>query len=258
MRRGTVVIIGSGNVAGALCRWIPRAGYSVAQVFARNVESGTRLAQAAGCAYESDPSRLAPADIYIISVSDKAVAEVCKTLDFGDSVVVHTSGGCGIDCLSPSAKNRGVIYPLQTFSAGCDLNFREIPLFIEASDEATLARIGELARAMSDSVRECNSEQRCKLHVAAVFACNFVNRLYCTADALMRENGFDFSLLKPLIGETARKAMQSDSPQSLQTGPAARKDWNTIARHLEILKNNPQLTEIYKLLTINIIHGNNG
>ncbi|MBC7913445.1 MAG: DUF2520 domain-containing protein, partial [Pyrinomonadaceae bacterium] len=88
---------------------------------------------------------------------------------------------------------------------------------------------------------------------AAVFACNFSNHVYTLAAQIVRNNNLDFDLLKPLILETAEKVLTLN-PLNAQTGPALRDDKITLNHHLEFLKNDPHLQEIYQSLSQSIIN----
>jgi hypothetical protein len=61
------------------------------------------------------------------------------------------------------------------------------------------------------------------LHVAAVFVNNFTNHLYQIGNEICDENQIPFSILHPLITETAQKIMNLP-PALAQTGPAIRND----------------------------------
>jgi predicted short-subunit dehydrogenase-like oxidoreductase (DUF2520 family) len=106
---------------------------------------------------------------------------------------------------------------------------------------------------LSEKVIELNSEQRKTLHLGAVFACNFTNHLLALAQELLEEKGLDYELLKPLIQETLSKIEMND-PASVQTGPAIRKDQATILSHLDLLKHNPDLSELYTKLSQSIVN----
>jgi len=92
--------------------------------------------------------------------------------------------------------------------------------------------------------------QRKALHVAAVFVCNFTNHLYQIGADLCKEHQLSFDILKPLIEETAAKILVL-SPAEAQTGPAKRKDQQTIDSHLALLNDENQKA-IYTLLTQSI------
>ena len=135
----TVVVIGSGNVAEALAGAIAASPYGLAQLYARNRDRGERIARSYGCPFASDPQELAPADIHLIAVSDRAVGEVAEALDFGRAVVAHTAGSVPLDGLPGKIRNRGVFYPLQTFTAGRHISLgsskapirrRPVPCFV--------------------------------------------------------------------------------------------------------------------------------
>ena len=80
---------------------------------------------------------------------------------------------------------------------------------------------------------------------------NLVNHLYTLAEDYCRKEGLDFKQLLPLIEETAFR-LRDTSPKLAQTGPAVRHDAETIHKHLDLLKNHPQLKNIYVLLTESI------
>jgi predicted short-subunit dehydrogenase-like oxidoreductase (DUF2520 family) len=247
-----VSIIGSGNVAQHLIQAFQlNSQIELVQVFARNKKSVAHLLDSD--AITSDYSQLQVADVYIIAVSDDAIAEVSSQLPFENQLVVHTSGTVDLDTLH--AKNRkGVFYPLQTFSKNKAVDFKTIPLCLEAQNETDLQLLKKIAHSISNAIYEINSEQRKALHVSAVFVNNFVNHLYQIGNEICEDNQIPFDILKPLIQETANKIVTL-SPKEAQTGPAKRNDLKTIAAHEQFLTDENQAT-IYKLLTQSI--QNNG
>lgn len=248
-----IVIIGSGNVAEAFATAL--AGndkYRLVQIFARNKARGEVISRMSGATTTDDPSQLAEADIYIIAVSDSSINEISRKLNFGEAVVAHTAGSVGIDELSLDIHNRGVIYPLQTFTAGEKVDFHEVPLFIEGSTKTADNELRKLAEELSEHVTETTSQQRLALHISGVFACNFVNSMYAEAQELLRESGIDPRHLNCLIEETAQKAIRSQNAADVQTGPARRGDTGTMKKHIVMLKKQPKLKKLYKLLSSNI------
>lgn len=191
-------------------------------------------------------------DITVISVSDSAIREVAERLSKHDcGILAHTSGTTPMSVLDGCAGQTGVFYPLQTFSKDVPLDYRHIPFFIEASTQATEKKLMDLARKVSDKVYYASSSRRKGLHIASVFACNFVNHMWSIADNLLYELDLDITVLQPLIEETVRKAM-TNSPQSVQTGPAVRGDETTIREHLDMLEDKPEIRELYKEISTSI------
>lgn len=246
----SIVVIGSGNVAEALSVAFAKAeGYDLVQVFGRNRDRVREISAAAGCGYATLPKELEKADIYIISVSDRAIFEVAGKLDFRDAVVAHTAGSVGIDEFPANVKNCGAFYPLQTFTAGRKVDIGRVPVFVEGNNAHTAKILLELGQAISGNVYECDSRQRMKLHLAAVFACNFTNHLYAVAETLLDSENIPHDVVKPLIEETAAKAIAATCAAAVQTGPAARNDTGTMQKHEKLLKNDEKLLEIYKLIS---------
>jgi len=245
----SVVIIGSGNVAQHLIKaFSVAAEINLIQAYARRPE---KLAHLLPPEKITDIiSELADADVYIISVSDDAIADVSAQLSFSGRLVVHTSGSTPLEILN-SNNRRGVFYPLQTFSLAKEIDFSTVPICLESEfvdDHKTLQIV---ANAISKSIYNIDSAQRQALHVAAVFVSNFVNHMYVLGSEVSSQNNIPFDILKPLIKEVADK-VTSLPPLQAQTGPAVRGDQKTISRHLDFLRNNRQLSDIYTLLTHSI------
>jgi predicted short-subunit dehydrogenase-like oxidoreductase (DUF2520 family) len=240
-----VSIIGSGNVAQHLIQAFQlNSQIELVQVVARDIKKVAHLLDSNRIT--SDYTQLQEADLYIIAVSDDAIAEVSTALPFENRLVAHTSGTVSIDSLDPK-NHRAVFYPLQTFSKDKPIDFKSVPVCLEAENETDVQILKQLAHSISNAIYEINSEQRKALHVAAVFVNNFVNHLYQMGNEICDANAIPFEILKPLIQETANK-IATLSPKNAQTGPAKRNDLKTIAAHEEFLKDENQAA-IYKLLT---------
>ena len=126
-----------------------------------------------------------------------------------------------------------------------------VPFFVEGSGKEEMETLKILAGQLGGKAYEATSEQRRYLHVAAVFACNFANHMYAVAEHLLALHGLPFGAMLPLIDETARKVHEL-SPLEAQTGPARRYDENVINRHLSMLADEPELAELYELISKNI------
>jgi len=247
-----VVLIGSGNVAHHLIEAFAKSKIvEVTQVFSRQKESVSPLFDSNKIT--DDYNNLAKADLYIIAVSDDAIATVSSQLTLKNRLVVHTSGSVSLDVLDK--KNRkGSFYPLQTFSKKKAVDFSQIPICLESENDSDFELLDKVAQSISNTVFKINSEQRKALHVSAVFVNNFVNHLYQMGNEICEANKVPFQILKPLILETANKVMTL-SPAAAQTGPAIRNDKQTIASHLDFLLEENQ-KNIYTILTQSI--QNNG
>ena len=239
-----IVILGTGNLAKHLYTAFTKADdVDVVQVVGRNQKDLEQFSEHSTISNNYDA--IADADAYLIAVKDDAITEVSQHLLKKKGIVAHTSGAIHLNAIQP--KNRGVFYPLQTFTKGKTVDFRSIPICVEAEKKESLKSLRKLADSISENVHHIDSEQRKKLHLAAVFVNNFTNYLYGIGEELCLENGLSFDLLKPLILETAEK-IRTMSPKAAQTGPARRNDKKSMKSHLELLNNKEHIT-IYKLLS---------
>lgn len=248
-----VVFMGAGNVATQLGLALRDAGIDILQVYSRTEQSAALLARKLGCSYTTRMEDIIQgADLYIFSVADKALAQLVEEFPNKDSFVVHTSGSIGIEVLQKQELRYGVFYPLQTFSKQVTINFRHIPICLEAQDEIHLKLLKKLAAQISKDVRQVTSEQRATLHVAAVFACNFTNHMFAIADDILQQAGLQADILHPLIEETFRK-IKNHKPADVQTGPAVREDYQVMERHVEQLGSLPDYQKIYTFISQSII-----
>ena len=249
-----IILIGAGNLATHLGKAIFAAGHDVVQVFSRTMQSATALASEVGAQPVSDISAVrADADLYVVSVKDSALAELIPALCKGKEtkVFLHTAGSIPMDVFQGMALHYGVLYPMQTFSKQREVDFSQIPCFIEANDEHALQLIGDVAHQVSSRVYHLASEDRKYLHLSAVFACNFVNHCYALSQEILEEHGIPFDVMLPLIDETAAKVHELD-PKDAQTGPAVRYDENVLRAQGALLKSNPQMKDIYDRMSMSI------
>lgn len=245
-----IVIIGSGNVATHMTTALKASGNRVVQVYSRTFNNAELLAQRVEAEPIDNIGKIYPtADLYILSVKDDVLSGTVAQMPLTTGVWAHTGGSVPISILSQH-KKIGAIYPLQTFSREREVNFRDIPLFIEGNSSETTTFLKNVAETISGNVHLLSGDKRRILHLAAVFACNFANHMYTLASEIMGEEDLPFHLLNSLISETAAKVMVVD-PRSAQTGPAVRFDEEVMQKHLDLL-DDPMKKEIYSMLSRSI------
>ena len=257
-----IILVGAGNVATHLGQALQRAGHHILQVYSRTEASASELADLLSCNWTTELDKIsADAQLYLFCVRDAVLEELARKVytylrnnaspghnqnEGPGALFVHTAGSMSID-LFPSIR-RGVFYPMQTFSKQRPVQFSEIPVFVQSNtDEAMLL---SLASQLSDHTFILDEKRRRRLHLAAVFACNFANHMYDLSARILEDADIPFNVMLPLIDETARKVHQL-SPSQAQTGPAARYDTNVMRHHLELLTDERD-KDIYKLLSKSI------
>lgn len=248
-----IILIGAGNLATNLGKALFNANHKILQVYSRTAESANSLAKILKSEPVTDFSKLRnDADIYILAVKDSVLEEVAEQVVKGREgrMFVHTAGSMPMSVIH--ADRAGVFYPMQTFSKYKEVDFTVIPCFVEVSYKPDLIMLKMLASTISDTIYELNSENRKYLHLSAVFCCNFVNHCYAMGAQLLKEHGnLPFSVMLPLIEETASK-LHYLSPKEAQTGPAIRWDENVINKQMDLLSENPNMKQIYQLLSQSI------
>lgn len=244
----SVVLLGTGNLGSHLIKAFHKSKkVKLLQVYSRTQFALDQINKKIPTT--TDPSCLVNADIYVLAISDTGIKSLANKLILKNKLVVHTSGTIGLDFLI-NHKRKGVFYPLQTFSKTDSLKFKKIPICIEADLEEDRLILLKLAKSISKKVYEIDSEQRKKLHLAAVFVNNFANHLYRLGENICVENKVDFKLLYPLIRQTATK-IKTISPLEAQTGPARRGDSKTIENQRTQLAGTE--LDLYTLFTKSIL-----
>jgi predicted short-subunit dehydrogenase-like oxidoreductase (DUF2520 family) len=248
----SITIIGSGNVAQQLAPALKRCGYKVHEVYSRNETKGKKLAKQVKAPYLNNLSKVEDAGgIIIIAVKDDAIMEVIEKLPaLKNSLVIHTSGATDISVLRKKFRNCGVLWQVQTIQARTKVDFKKVPLVIEANNPGSQKELGQLAKGLSKKVYPLNSHQRRVLHLGAVFVNNFPNHLYYLSEMLLKKHHMPFELFGPLILSTAENGMKD--PKASQTGPAKRNDKKTIEAHLKLLPDK-NYRNLYKTLSKSII-----
>jgi len=245
-----IVLIGAGNVATHLGKRMQKKGHEILQVVSKSEKSAKELSLLLSASFATDLQKVNKyADVYILCVPDEEIVSVSSTLKLPQKLVLHTSGSIGLTVLKNVSSNCGVLYPLYSFSKQVKVSFSSMPLLIEASNKNAFLELTHLAHSIGKNVTQVNSEQRLKIHLAAVFVNNFVNFMFGQAyDFLKREKQNHFHLLQPLIKQTVKK-IKNLPPAQVQTGPARRNDAVTLKKHMDLLENYADQKQVYKLLT---------
>ena len=246
----SIVILGAGNVAFHLTRALIENTFNVRQIFNRTLEHAKEIGEANRVAYTDKISEIEKADLYIIACADSGIEEFSHYIPFDDVLVVHTSGSSPISVLKGDYR-KGVLYPLQTFTKTKKLRYDEIPFFVEAENPEDVQALKEFALRISNDVYELDFASRMEIQMCGVWASNFVNHMYKIAGDFCAKNNVPFDVLLPLITETANKVVEMN-PHDAQTGPARRGDDVIVNRHLDLLKNDSRLLQIYQILTDSI------
>ena len=232
-----IVVIGTGRLASNLVPASQKVGHEVRVVNSRTLEGLPNEAEA-----------------FVIAVKDDALESVARRVVQGreEQVFFHTAGSMPLSVFKGIARHYGVFYPMQSFSKERQVDFADVPIFLEGCDDKAIQTAHAIAESISRKVYELTTAERRYLHLAAVFACNFANHCYALSAKVLEQHGLPFDVMLPLIDETARK-VHTMHPVPAQTGPAIRWDENVMSAQKALLDNEPEMQKIYELMS-NSIH----
>jgi predicted short-subunit dehydrogenase-like oxidoreductase (DUF2520 family) len=257
-------IIGCGRLGRALARYLPRAGYPAAGFASRSPASARKAASLAGVEVFSDiPEEVSrKADLVFITTPDGLIETVCRQLADHQgfkpgAVVLHCSGAHPSTILASARKGDariGSLHPLQSFAGDVhpENPFEGIIFSVEGDTPAVEAAqrvASDLAAARCLTI---DTGAKTLYHASAVVASNYLVTLLHLAFRLAVAAGIAETdapaMLYPLIEGTLKNIETKGIRPSL-TGPIARGDDETIARHLTAIADAlPDSLELYKTL----------
>lgn len=246
-----------------LAQALEGAGHIISEVYSRDPQNARLLVSQLYDTHIQPDLNFAEseAQIIILAVPEQALESVLERAVLPPRVMlVNTSGSVSLHKLrqlteiySDVPVRVGVMYPLQTFTKGDEIDYANIPFCIEAADEEMEETLVEVAQTISDVVYRLDSDERRILHIAATIANNFSNHLYAVAHDLLGKYHIEFDILKPLLEQTIKKSFAIGDPSKGQTGLAVRGDWQTIAQHLKLLQEiNPDWANLYRFMSDSI------
>lgn len=190
-------------------------------------------------------------DVLFVSTKDDEISNVIHLVENPDVVKIYCSGSVSLETLS-TISNCGVWYPLYSFSGNTSIDWKKVPVFIEYSNEYVFEILSKICGELNKEFHVLNSQNRKQIHLAAVFANNFVNACFIGANEVIKENeSLKFDFLLPIIQQTIEK-VATGNPKDYQTGPAKRHDENTLLEHSNMLKQLPSEEALYTAISIYI------
>lgn len=236
-------LLGTGQAARALGpRW-QRSGHPLAFWRGRN---------------DGPLTETPPADVLILAVPDSALPEVAAQLATRESAAsetwLHLSGAlpAGILRLGPTVPAHvGGLHPLVALAEGADPSGATAGLEGDAVSLPIARRLAEAVGLVPLVLTD--PDARALYHAAAVTVAGHATALFSQALRLMAHAGLDADAarraLQPLL-LSAAKNLATLPPARALTGPTARGDASTIARHLAALTPlDPSLGATYRLLS---------
>ena len=244
----TLSCIGAGLLGKTLCHLLSNQ-VSLQQVVNRSAESSQRAVDFIGAGSAACMDSLQPADIWLIATPDDAIADTGQALfESGvlraGNIVFHCSGALGSNALQLT--NAGIhsasVHPIHSFANPNQsiTTFAGSHCAVEGDSQA-LEVLSSIFNSIGGLPFEIDSDRKVLYHASTVMACNYLVALLETSQQLLGASGVDPSgsnPLEPLIRQTLDNFFSTDACSAL-TGPIARGDDNTVARHLAAFEEQP-------------------
>ena len=214
----SVRVVGWGRAGSSLAGALSEAGWDVREPV--SARTGPVAGTASGV------------DLAVIAVPDSAIAAVAAAIEPDPAAVVaHLAGSLGTEVLDPHPR-RAAVHPLASLPDAV-IGARRLQSgcwFAVTGDELArrvVADLGGRVLAVADA-------DRAAYHAAAAVASNHLVALLGQAERIAARAGVPFEALLDLVRATVANVAEV-GPSAALTGPAARGDEATIARHLEAI-----------------------
>jgi predicted short-subunit dehydrogenase-like oxidoreductase (DUF2520 family) len=240
---------------------LERAGYRVVAVASRRRAGAKALAaqlnDARVCAL---PDLWQRAARVFVTVPDDVLAAVVRNarVEPGQALV-HCSGALGLDALDPVAARgglRGCLHPLQAFPERfAPERLQGVSCGVEG-DGKLAAQLTRMVRALAARPFSLRGVDRARYHAAAVFASNYVVALHAAAEQVWSLAGLPHSAARRALQPLSAGAVAALHALPLEralTGPIARGDVHTVARHVHALGARPELRALYMQLAAQLL-----
>ena len=262
-RNPTTFIVGAGPVATALAGALRLGGVPVLGLWARRAAPARAAGSTAGVAAFSSapPDILLETEVVILAVRDQVITEVAQML-IGTGlinkrhVLLHCAGAASAkELLGPVASQVagiGTLHPLSAIADGkTSMRALKGTVFGVEGDDIGRTTAGKLVGAMSGVVLALDGAQMAAYHAAAALASNYIVATLDAAAAVLASTGVApekaAQALIPLAEGALRNIAVHGTTAGL-TGPVRRGDLVTVQRHLEAIRDRPELVEVYRAL----------
>ena len=259
MKENRTVVVGLGPVGTTLATELANIGYKPLFLLDKQDKKATKLAKQLHATAITKIEEIQPKTrLILLTVPDPEIRKVARNLsklklDWNKIVVIHTSGPLGPDELQPLARlGAGIVacHPYQTFPRQRKItNLQDVTFGITGNSRG-IAEARKLVKAMGGQLLLVSPEKRTLYHLSAVFASGCIATDLWMSTHILQSLGITKSqaqkVLYPITLRTVLNAF-SFGTEAAVTGPAVRKDMNTVKKHLRALKKEfPEFAEAYR------------
>jgi predicted short-subunit dehydrogenase-like oxidoreductase (DUF2520 family) len=249
----SLAIVGAGRVGRTLARRLRELGWHIGPVVTRSRATARAAVRAIGEGIPVAPltRQVLAAEVVLMATPDSAVAEVAAQLarqggeEWRGKVVLHTSGSLSAAALNALARcgaSTGSMHPMQTFSGRAQTELEAVIFAIDG--DARARRIARrIARALGGVPVVVDARDRVAYHAAGGFAAQHVLSVMEAGTQILMSAGFTRRQAARALLNLARQTLgnfERLGPRASWTGPLARGDFGTVARHVAALRKFPR------------------
>ena len=255
-------VIGGGRVGRCLAGYLRE---NLVGITAHSPEHSLQLAAEFGTAPCTNGELVEQAEVLLLTVPDRLIGTVAAVIaseaqkaaadeavaeakPLAGKVFLHCSGSLGLAELAPlqqAGAHVGSLHPLQSFAGGAT-QLAGVYMAVDGDEAACQAAIA-LANALGGHPFRVPAAERAAYHAAACICSNYAVAVEALAQRLMSrwlgDEAAAWQALLPLFKGTAANLEATSSPRTALTGPIARGDATTVARHLAVLP--AELVDVY-------------
>ena len=212
----TFRVVGPGRAGRSLQLALEKAGWRALAPLGR----GDNLAEATD-----------GADVVVIATPDAAIAEVAAAIHPApDTAVVHVAGSLGLDVLAPHAR-RASVHPIVSLADPARGAARLFGAWFAVAGDPIAH---EIVDALDGHAVTVADDKRTLHHAAAVIASNHLVALLGQVERVAAAAGMPLAAYMDLVRGAVENVAEL-GPADALTGPVARGDWDTVARHVDAL-----------------------
>ncbi len=213
----TFRVVGPGRAGRSIAVALENAGWTLAGLLGRDDDASAAVRDV---------------DLVIVATPDREIEAVARSIEpRSECVVAHMSGSLGLEALQPH-RRRAAIHPLVSLpdSQIGALRLADGAWFAVAGDDLAARMVDDLG----GHAFVVDDEQRALYHAAACIASNHLVALLGQVERVAEMAGVPLAAYLDLVRDTVENVAALGPARAL-TGPVARGDRDTIARHIAAL-----------------------
>jgi predicted short-subunit dehydrogenase-like oxidoreductase (DUF2520 family) len=259
MARPKIAIIGPGVVGRSIGRLLHERRFRIAAVAGRSPAHVRAALEfiGAGRAARSPAVAARSGEVVFLTVPDRMIRPVCDQIAAAKgfrrgAVAIHCSGVHDASVLSAARERKALVaalHPLQSFaSPEAAVKAMKGTCFTFDGDEAAAPVAAKIVEALGGRMVRVRPESRALYHAASCVLSNYLVAVADLGMIMLELSGMEKAqaarAARPLLAGTVENIGKVGVPAAL-TGPIARGDVGTVARHLAALRLLPR--EIQRL-----------